>query len=212
MWMKVSNLVLLFFFLATMPLTINTIKASQSSVFQIEKPDSINANSDFTVSLYVNSTEEYNSFTATIDLIGLKLVGYSANSSDWLFLSDPSLTGGKISLSGTVLASYYTGSKKLITLVLKTAGSNISYALKANGSIFSFYNPGVPINLNESVTMFNIQVAKKLGDVNNDQKVDLTDLSIIALNWDKETSEGDLNNDNKVNLADLSILAEHWLK
>jgi subtilisin family serine protease len=49
-------------------------------------------------------------------------------------------------------------------------------------------------------------------DFSADGKVDLSDLSILAQNWQKNTSSGDANNDGKVDLSDLSVLAQNWQK
>ncbi len=52
------------------------------------------------------------------------------------------------------------------------------------------------------------------GDFNNDNKVSISDLSILAANWNKQSgatySQGDLNGDGKVTIGDLSILANSW--
>ncbi len=61
------------------------------------------------------------------------------------------------------------------------------------------------------------------GDVNGDDVVNISDLSILATNWSKSFgtvgtdkgssttfAEGDLNQDNTVNIVDLSILASNW--
>ncbi|HEV7454537.1 MAG TPA: polysaccharide deacetylase family protein [Candidatus Saccharimonadales bacterium] len=53
------------------------------------------------------------------------------------------------------------------------------------------------------------------GDLNNDGKVNLNDLSILSNNWNSVTAtaaQGDLNGDGKVNLNDLSILSNNWSK
>ena len=50
------------------------------------------------------------------------------------------------------------------------------------------------------------------GDFTKDGKVDLSDLSILAQNWQKNTNIGDANGDNKIDLSDLSILAQNWQK
>lgn len=54
----------------------------------------------------------------------------------------------------------------------------------------------------------------KTGDINGDNKVNLTDLSILLKNYNKAgtSSTGDLNSDGKVNLTDLSILLKNWGK
>jgi parallel beta-helix repeat protein len=56
----------------------------------------------------------------------------------------------------------------------------------------------------------------KTGDLNNDNKVDVLDLSILLSNWDptasKPKSIADINNDNKVDVLDLSALLSNWGK
>jgi hypothetical protein len=58
--------------------------------------------------------------------------------------------------------------------------------------------------------------ATKTGDLNNDNKVDVLDLSILLSNWDptasKPKSIADINNDNKVDVLDLSALLSNWGK
>jgi hypothetical protein len=51
------------------------------------------------------------------------------------------------------------------------------------------------------------------GDANHDRKVDITDLGIVASNWQgtsKLFSQGDMNYDGKVDIADLGILSSRW--
>lgn len=51
------------------------------------------------------------------------------------------------------------------------------------------------------------------GDLNNDGKVNISDLSILASNWGKTGmtyAQGDINGDSVVNIQDLAILAENW--
>ncbi|HUP26181.1 MAG TPA: dockerin type I repeat-containing protein, partial [Candidatus Limnocylindrales bacterium] len=50
----------------------------------------------------------------------------------------------------------------------------------------------------------------KTGDLNNDNKVNITDLSILLSKWNTNATNADLNNDGKVNVIDLSILLSHW--
>jgi hypothetical protein len=48
------------------------------------------------------------------------------------------------------------------------------------------------------------------GDLNNDSKVDLTDLSFLLTNWNSTNSDADVNADGRVTLADLSVLLSNW--
>ncbi|MEI6462398.1 MAG: S8 family serine peptidase [bacterium] len=50
------------------------------------------------------------------------------------------------------------------------------------------------------------------GDFNDDGKVDLSDLSILASLWGQTSKVADANSDGKVDLSDLSILATNWNK
>ncbi len=53
------------------------------------------------------------------------------------------------------------------------------------------------------------------GDANHDRTVDITDLGILATNWQgngKTFSEGDFNYDGIVDISDLGILATSWQK
>lgn len=53
----------------------------------------------------------------------------------------------------------------------------------------------------------------KQGDLNNDGKVNVADLSILLSNWGKTTFNppgADINGDGKVNVNDLSILLSRW--
>lgn len=53
------------------------------------------------------------------------------------------------------------------------------------------------------------------GDANRDRVVDITDLGILATNWQgtgKSFSEGDFNRDGTVDITDLGILATNWQK
>lgn len=53
------------------------------------------------------------------------------------------------------------------------------------------------------------------GDANRDRVVDITDLGILATNWqgtNKSFNEGDFNYDGTVDITDLGILATNWQK
>jgi subtilisin family serine protease len=52
----------------------------------------------------------------------------------------------------------------------------------------------------------------KPADINNDGKVNITDLSILLSNWNENTASADLNSSGKVDLTDLSILLTKWTR
>jgi hypothetical protein len=52
-----------------------------------------------------------------------------------------------------------------------------------------------------------------VGDANGDRVVDVTDLGILASNWQqtqKLFSDGDFNYNTSIDVGDLGILASHW--
>jgi hypothetical protein len=48
------------------------------------------------------------------------------------------------------------------------------------------------------------------GDINNDGRVNIFDLSILLSNWSTTKTAADVNHDGTVNVFDLSILLSHW--
>src|SRR5437868_11742958 len=48
------------------------------------------------------------------------------------------------------------------------------------------------------------------GDLNNDNSVNVTDLSILLSNYGTANSSADINTDGTVNVLDLSILLSHY--
>lgn len=49
-----------------------------------------------------------------------------------------------------------------------------------------------------------------VGDLSGDNKVNLTDFSILLFHWESDHAIADLNGDGRVNLTDLSILLFNW--
>jgi hypothetical protein len=109
-------------------------------------------------------------------------------------------------------------------------GRFVSYATAVNGSIninTLAVNPNWSEaqafqNLNTTVThtgntigsyVATIPMPYLNGDINSDNHVTITDLSILATNFGNNSmvrSQGDLNNDSQINIYDLSILASNW--
>lgn len=49
-------------------------------------------------------------------------------------------------------------------------------------------------------------------DINGDNNINISDLSLLASNWQKSNTSADINGDGIVNISDLSILASNWNK
>src|SRR6185437_4408846 len=60
------------------------------------------------------------------------------------------------------------------------------------------------------VTSFAASNPNLMGDLNNDNKVDALDLSLVLSNFNATTTNGDANSDGKVNILDLSIVLSHY--
>jgi hypothetical protein len=72
------------------------------------------------------------------------------------------------------------------------------------GSLFS----GVPIDSTSVIVRYTVS-----GDANLDRTVDITDLGILASNWQQSPrrwSFGDFTFDQTVDIADLGVLASNW--
>ncbi|GAC1369778.1 MAG: hypothetical protein NVSMB39_1970 [Candidatus Saccharimonadales bacterium] len=61
-----------------------------------------------------------------------------------------------------------------------------------------------------TIMILRSQAATLPGDVNNDGKVDVFDLSLLLKAWGSSDPAADLNADGKVDVFDLSILLSHW--
>ena len=76
-------------------------------------------------------------------------------------------------------------------------------------NIVSVDNSG---NQSEATTV--ILRRHKLGDINGDTLIDLTDLSLFAADWQKTNNFSNIlsdnNEDGRVNLSDFSILAKQY--
>src|SRR5664279_1876043 len=56
----------------------------------------------------------------------------------------------------------------------------------------------------------NTHAATLVGDLNNDNVVNVFDLSVLLTNWGKAGVPADLNNSGSVDVFDLSILLSNW--
>lgn len=71
-------------------------------------------------------------------------------------------------------------------------------------------------NFRDSNSNFYIEnictIRKTKADFDCDGTVGISDLSILASNWQKTTTNGDTDGNNLVDISDLSVLASNWLK
>jgi hypothetical protein len=103
-------------------------------------------------------------------------------------------------------------------VVTPSGGSAVTlatnYPFRSEQATLSSFNNWTEYALSGSHTVCNATIGTgttaKVGDINNDSKVDIFDMSILLSNYNGTTSSCDLNNDNVVNIFDLSILLSHY--
>ncbi|HSW79932.1 MAG TPA: Ig-like domain-containing protein [Candidatus Saccharimonadales bacterium] len=119
----------------------------------------------------------------------------------WTASSDNvGVTGYRVSRNGTVLTTTSGSSFSYIDSGL-TASTTYSYSVVALDAVG---------NASPAATLSASTVTAKVGDINGDNNVDITDLSILLSNWSMTTPSADLNHDGVVNIIDLSVLLSHW--
>jgi chitodextrinase len=106
----------------------------------------------------------------------------------------------KLSRNGTLIATLPSG-----TLVYNDSGltntTTYSYSLVATDAVG---------NTSTASTLTVATVTAKPGDLNGDNNVDITDLSIMLSNYNTTNSVADCNKDGIVDILDLSILLSNY--
>jgi chitodextrinase len=117
------------------------------------------------------------------------------------------VTGYNIYRNGAKIGSSVTSSYNSTGL---KAGTTYTYSVQAYDAAG---------NVSAKTTNLTVTLGIKAGDVNRDDQVNITDLSILAGNYDPAASTqnathdtGDLNGDGVVNIFDLGILCGGWGK
>lgn len=118
---------------------------------------------------------------------------------DAVTLTGQKTTDSKAYLGDTLIADLNTNSwTTTITPTVGITNQTITYKDASNNVINS---KSIQIELH------------KTADINNDGKVDLSDLSLLAASWGAKSPSNvflDLNGDGVVDILDLSILASNW--
>ena len=102
---------------------------------------------------------------------------------------------------------YASGEQVIVRLSCTLPDGNYRATLSATGVTD---HAGHPLAGNATVDFFLLA-----GDANRDRKVDVSDLGILASNWQQTLRTfalGDFNYDGKVDVTDLGILATNWQK
>ncbi|MBI4050165.1 MAG: fibronectin type III domain-containing protein [Candidatus Doudnabacteria bacterium] len=95
------------------------------------------------------------------------------------------------------------------TAVLEIGG-HTSKSQSAKANLLSPYSSTLEFHVGDKSVKASPSGESKRSDLNNDDRVNLTDFSILLYNWNKFGGKGDINNDGIVNLTDFSILLYDW--
>ncbi len=99
-------------------------------------------------------------------------------------------------------------------VITTTSGSTLSYndTSLASGTSFNYSIVAMDAAGNSSTasTLTAGTLTPKPGDLNGDNTVDVTDLSILLSNYNTTNAVADINHDGTVNIFDLSILLSHY--
>lgn len=109
------------------------------------------------------------------------------------------VTGYLIKRGGATIATVTSGLTYTDTGL--TSSTSYSYSIQALDAAQ---------NASGVATLTTSTSSPKSGDINGDNSVDVTDLSILLSNWQKTTASADLNKDGIVDIFDLSILLSHY--
>jgi hypothetical protein len=110
------------------------------------------------------------------------------------------VTAYQLTRNGSALTSV-SGSTLAFTDSGLTSGTSYTYTVIALDSAG---------NSSAAATLTASTLTAKIGDLNGDNAVNVTDLSILLSNYNTTNAVADINKDNIVNIFDLSILLTHY--
>jgi hypothetical protein len=117
--------------------------------------------------------------------------------------SGNSISQAQLLVNGSVVQSLSSAPFNFTLDTLNYADGNYTVSIRATD------NHGNVGSQSLTLTLTN-------GDINTDNKVNISDLAIMAANWGKLSGgtyvEGDINSDTKINVQDLAVLANNWEK
>lgn len=135
-----------------------------------------------------------------------------------LWVEEPiySNANGTIILSGGLPAPGFQGSGgNILTVNFKTKDSGEAVINIDKAAVLANDGAGTDVLVKTQPTKLILSKApiEQFGDIDADEKINLTDVSILITNWGIPTNKKtDLNNDGVVNGRDLSILLANWTR
>jgi hypothetical protein len=127
---------------------------------------------------------------------------------------------GKVSANGRPVTITLSGTEQIPVALTTNADGSFSLSTPAgNYTSLSAQAPGFlsaqrsNISLSSGGSLTLPTIVLLAGDINNDNKIDKTDVLTIGINYNKSAPiAGDLNNDGVINVLDLQLLAPNYGK
>ncbi len=153
----------------------------------------------------------------------LFLLGGTAEASvvslEWDANTESDLAGYRLFRSTSPLIASSTQAAMGRAAVVKTTHVSTTTAtvLIPSGATFYFRLTAYDTNFNQSGFNVNdvggeheVPIFIKSGDVNDDNRISLSDLGLLLRDWSTTRPQADINNSGRVDLSDLSILLANW--
>lgn len=179
--------------------TLTNSLTEGSHTWYVQAKDSVNQTSTSNTANFSIDTTPPNAFSVNVSIQG-PTPTFTFSTSD--NINGSGMANYDISVDG---GSYFTTSSPYLNGPLGDGGHTITVRAKDNVQNTTLSTATFSINYRASYLITK-------ADFNIDGKVDLSDLSILAQYWQKNTSQGDANGDGKVDLSDLGVLAQNWQK
>lgn len=193
--------------------TLNATDTAAPYSFAWNSATASNAAHSLTVKAYDNASPANSASSAAVSVTvdnsppsapgSLRTTGNTTSSISlaWNASTDNTgVTGYKLSRNGNVIANL-SGTTLSYTDSNLAAGTSYSYSLVATDAAG---------NSSPAATLSASTVSAKQGDLNGDNSVDVTDLSILLSNYNTSNAVADINHDGTVDVFDLSILLSHY--
>ena len=170
------------------------------------------------VTVKVNTNAAINAVEATINFPKDNLSVVSVSKDDSiinLWIQEPSFSNelGVIEFVGGLHNGGFQGEGKILTIVFKPKKPGNTTIDFANASVLAHDGKGTDVLEKKIGATYFIKTENPSPDFNSDNRVNLTDLSILLSHWGSvDDFSYDLNQDGKVGLVDLSILISKFGK
>ena len=193
-------------------------------------------NEKFTISVLVDSDIAVNAFSGQLSynpkIIEVSEIKYNTSIAD-LWVEEPWYSNGDGTIQfagGTTAPGGFTGSGSLLEIIFNPIASGEAQISLNTAQIFIHDGFGTEANITQNIdSLFTVTAIEKQAklvvdsqskgtitiitdasrfDLNNDQKINLADISIFILNLLSNNPRFDFNQDGHVNTTDLSLILE----